>query len=38
LPAVGGIGVSEVSGALKLDRVRIEQIGPDILITGYAPQ
>jgi diaminohydroxyphosphoribosylaminopyrimidine deaminase/5-amino-6-(5-phosphoribosylamino)uracil reductase len=38
LPAVGGIGVSEVSSALKLDRVRVEQIGPDILITGYAPQ
>jgi len=38
LPAVGGIGVSEVSSALKLDRVRVEQIGPDVLITGYAPQ
>ena len=38
LPAVGGIGVSEVSSALKLDRVRVEQIGPDVLITGYAPR
>lgn len=38
LPAVGGIGVSEVSSALKLDRVCVEQIGPDVLITGYAPQ
>jgi diaminohydroxyphosphoribosylaminopyrimidine deaminase/5-amino-6-(5-phosphoribosylamino)uracil reductase len=38
LPAVGGNGVSEVASALKLDRVRVEQIGPDILIMGYAPQ
>ena len=38
LTAVGGIGVSEVSSALKLDRVRVEQIGSDVLITGYAPQ
>jgi len=38
LTAVGGIGVSEVSSALKLDRMRVEQIGPDVLITGYAPQ
>lgn len=38
LPAVGGTGVPEVASALKLERVRVEQIGPDILITGYAPQ
>jgi diaminohydroxyphosphoribosylaminopyrimidine deaminase/5-amino-6-(5-phosphoribosylamino)uracil reductase len=38
LPAVGGIGVSVVSSALKLDRIRVEQIGPDVLITGYAPR
>jgi diaminohydroxyphosphoribosylaminopyrimidine deaminase/5-amino-6-(5-phosphoribosylamino)uracil reductase len=38
LPAVGGIGVSEVSRALKLDRIRVEQIGLDLLITGYAPR
>ncbi|HIF13662.1 MAG TPA: bifunctional diaminohydroxyphosphoribosylaminopyrimidine deaminase/5-amino-6-(5-phosphoribosylamino)uracil reductase RibD [Dehalococcoidia bacterium] len=38
LTAVGGIGVSEVSSALKLDRIRVEQIGSDVLITGYAPQ
>jgi len=38
LTVVGGIGVSEVSSALKLDRIRVEQIGSDVLITGYAPQ
>jgi diaminohydroxyphosphoribosylaminopyrimidine deaminase/5-amino-6-(5-phosphoribosylamino)uracil reductase len=38
LPAVGGNGVSELASALKLDSVQVEQIGPDILITGYAPQ
>ncbi|MDP6822013.1 MAG: bifunctional diaminohydroxyphosphoribosylaminopyrimidine deaminase/5-amino-6-(5-phosphoribosylamino)uracil reductase RibD [Dehalococcoidia bacterium] len=38
LAAVGGIGVPEVARALKLERVRVEQIGPDVLITGYAPQ
>ncbi|HJM52944.1 MAG TPA: bifunctional diaminohydroxyphosphoribosylaminopyrimidine deaminase/5-amino-6-(5-phosphoribosylamino)uracil reductase RibD [Dehalococcoidia bacterium] len=38
LPAVGGIGVAEVASALKLDRVRVEQIGPDILVTGYTGQ
>jgi diaminohydroxyphosphoribosylaminopyrimidine deaminase / 5-amino-6-(5-phosphoribosylamino)uracil reductase len=38
LPAIGGNGVSEVASALKLERVQVEQIGPDILITGYAPQ
>ena len=37
-PAVGGVGVAEVASALKLERVRVEQIGPDILVTGYSPQ
>ena len=37
LPAVGGAGVAEVAAALRLERVRVEQIGPDILITGYVP-
>ncbi|MFP6678612.1 MAG: bifunctional diaminohydroxyphosphoribosylaminopyrimidine deaminase/5-amino-6-(5-phosphoribosylamino)uracil reductase RibD [Dehalococcoidia bacterium] len=37
-PAVGGVGVSEMARALRLERVQIEQIGSDVLITGYAPQ
>ncbi len=37
-PAVGGVGVADIATALKLERVRVEQIGPDVLITGYAPQ
>ena len=35
--AVGGAGVAELATALRLERVRVEQIGPDILVTGYAP-
>jgi len=37
-PAVGGVGVSAMARALRLERVQIEQIGSDVLITGYAPQ
>ena len=38
LPAIGGTGSANMASALRLERVRVEQIGPDVLITGYAPQ
>ena len=34
---VGGKGSAEISQALKLNRVRVERIGEDILVVGYPP-
>lgn len=33
--AVGGKGAEKISGALKLERVKIRRIGQDFMIEGY---
>jgi len=33
--AVGGRGVDKVEDAIKLDRVRVEQYGEDVMVSGY---
>jgi diaminohydroxyphosphoribosylaminopyrimidine deaminase/5-amino-6-(5-phosphoribosylamino)uracil reductase len=33
--AVGGVGVSHVAQGLRLTRVRVEQFGEDIMVSGY---
>ena len=33
--AFSGIGAASTEQALRLDRVRYEQIGPDICVVGY---
>lgn len=35
VPAVGGVGVSQVAGALRLRDVELARLGGDIVITGY---
>jgi riboflavin biosynthesis pyrimidine reductase len=34
IPAVGGAGAEQVSEALHLNRIEIERIGEDLLVTG----
>jgi diaminohydroxyphosphoribosylaminopyrimidine deaminase/5-amino-6-(5-phosphoribosylamino)uracil reductase len=34
-PSVAGQGVDRLTDALKLDRVKIERVGEDIMVTGY---
>lgn len=36
-PAVGGKGAAQLEKALRLERVRTEPIGPDLMIVGYRP-
>lgn len=31
----GGLGISQMKDAVQLERVSVEHIGPDILVTGY---
>lgn len=35
IPAIGGIGVDRIAEAIRPQRVEVEQIGADLLITGY---
>ena len=35
IPAIGNLGATTVNDAIKLRDIRIEQIGADILVTGY---
>lgn len=35
VPAVAGAGVEGMADALRLSRVRVRRIGPDLLVTGY---
>ena len=36
--AVGGAGADSVAAALRLDRVRYEQTGDDMMVVGYLPR
>ena len=33
--AVGGMGAERVAEALRLERVRVERLGEDLMVTGY---
>lgn len=36
-PAVGGKGAAQLKKALRLERLRTEAVGPDLMIVGYRP-
>lgn len=36
--AVAGEGVDKVAGSLKLERIKLETIGEDLVVTGYVPK
>ncbi len=35
--AVGGEGVDKVADSLKLERVSVEKLGEDVMVSGYVP-
>ncbi|MBU2609251.1 MAG: RibD family protein, partial [Chloroflexi bacterium] len=36
--AVGGQGVEKVADALRLERIKVENIDDDVMISGYVPR